>query len=58
MQAYARAQAKEQLPSVDMFKGFHAGQQLVAPDVVARKVIERLLFAPVEQGRTYSYAEL
>lgn len=58
MQSQARAQPKERLPSVDLFKGFHAGGQLVAPDVVARAVVDRLLLAPVEQGRTYSYAEL
>lgn len=58
MQTFARTQAKHRLPSVDLFKGFHAGGQLVAPDGVARKLVERLLFAPVEQGRTYSYREL
>jgi NAD(P)-dependent dehydrogenase (short-subunit alcohol dehydrogenase family) len=58
MQTYARTQSKERLPSVDMFKGFHDGGRLVAPDVVARKVVERLVLASVEQGRTYSYAEL
>ncbi len=58
MQSFARTQSKERLPSVDMFKGFHAGRQLVAPDIVAHKVAERLVFANVEQGRTYSYAEL
>ena len=58
MQTHARTQPRERLPSVDLFKGFHEGGQLVAPDVVARKVVERLVLAPVEQGRTYSYAEL
>jgi NAD(P)-dependent dehydrogenase (short-subunit alcohol dehydrogenase family) len=58
MQTLARTQAKERLPSVDMFKGFHEAGQLVPPAVVARKVVERLVLAPVEQGRTYSYAEL
>lgn len=58
MQTFARTQPKERLPSVDLFKGFHDGGQLVAPDVVARKVVERLVLAPVEQGRTYNYAEL
>ena len=43
---------------VDLFKGFHAGKQLVAPDVVAHKVVDRLVLGPVEHGRTYSYAEL
>lgn len=58
MQAHARTQPKERLPSVDLFAGFHAAGQLVAPDVVARKVVGRLVLAPVEHGRTYSYADL
>jgi benzil reductase ((S)-benzoin forming) len=58
MQAFARSQAKDVLPSVDLFVGFHENGQLVAPAVVARKVVERLVLAEVEQARTYSYAEL
>lgn len=58
MQSYARAQPEATLPSVDLFKGFHADGQLVPADTVARKVVERLVLAPVESGRTYSYAEL
>ena len=58
MQAFARSQPKTRMPSVDLFKGFHAGKQLVAPDVVAHKVVDRLVLGPVEHGRTYSYAEL
>lgn len=58
MQALARAQSSERLPSVHLFRDFHAGGKLVAPDVVARKVADRLLQRPVEQGRTYRYAEL
>ena len=58
MQALARAQSPERLPSVHLFKDFHAGGKLVAPAVVARKVADRLVLGPVEQGRTYRYAEL
>lgn len=58
MQSFARTQPNERLPSVDLFKGFHAGGQLVAPDVVARKTVDQLVLAPVDHGRTYSYAEL
>ena len=58
MQAFARSQSRERLPSVDLFQGFHQAGQLVAADVVARKVIERLVLGPIEHGRTYSYAEL
>lgn len=58
MQTFVRAQPKDRLPSVDLFKGFHAGGQLVPPDLVARKVVDRLVLGPVEHGRTYTYAEL
>jgi NAD(P)-dependent dehydrogenase (short-subunit alcohol dehydrogenase family) len=58
MQAFARAQSRTTLPSVDLFKGFHEGGQLVQPEVVARKIVDRLVVAPVENGRTYAYAEL
>jgi len=58
MQSYARTRPKDTLPSVELFKGFHAERQLVAPDVVARKIVDRLVLAPVEHGRTYSYREL
>ena len=58
MQTFARSQSKETLPSVDLFKAFHVNRQLVPPDVVARKVVARLVLGRVEQGRTYSYAEL
>ena len=58
MQALARAQSPARLPSVDLFKDFHADGKLVAPDVVARKVADRLMQGPLDQGRTYRYAEL
>ena len=57
--AVVRAHATEgRLPSVDLFKGFHAERPARAARSVARKVVERLVLAPVEHGRTYSYAEL
>jgi benzil reductase ((S)-benzoin forming) len=58
MQAYARAQPEALLPDVGLFREFHAQGQLVAPDVVARKVVERLLLGDVEDARAYAYAEL
>ena len=58
MQVFARSQTDNTLPSVDLFRGFHASGNLVPPDTVARKVVDRLVFGAVEQGRTYSYAEL
>lgn len=58
MQTFARTQSADKLPSVGMFREFHASRQLVAPDAVAKKVVDTLVLAPVEHGRTYSYAEL
>jgi NAD(P)-dependent dehydrogenase (short-subunit alcohol dehydrogenase family) len=58
MQKYARSRSTDELPSVDLFVGFHQGGQLVAPATVARKAIDRLIEGPVESGRTYSYAQL
>ena len=58
MQVYMRSQTRERLPSVDMFAGFHASGQLVPPAVAAAKIVDRLVVGAVENGRTYSYAEL
>ena len=58
MQELVRSQPAASFPSVDMFRAFHANGQLVAPDVVARKVVARLVAGCVESGRTYSFAEL
>ena len=53
-----REQPGERLPSVAMFRDFHAAGRLVAPDVAAARIVERLVLGEVEHGRTYSYAEL
>ena len=58
MQAFARSQSQERMPSVDMFRGFHESGQLVPPEVTAAKIVERLVLGSVENGRAYSYAEL
>ena len=58
MQTFARTRPKDLMPSVDLFRGFHAGGQLVAPETVARKLVDRLVLAPVEQGGTYNYRDL
>jgi benzil reductase ((S)-benzoin forming) len=58
MQTFMRSQPPAALPSVGMFRDFHAKGALVAADVVARKAVDRLIDGPVEAGRTYSYAEL
>jgi benzil reductase ((S)-benzoin forming) len=58
MQAYVRSQPAERLPAVGMFQAFHENRQLVPPDVVAAKIVDRLIFGPIENGRIYSYADL
>jgi benzil reductase ((S)-benzoin forming) len=58
MQVFARSQSAQVLPSVELFKGFHHEGRLVAPEVVAPKVVSRLVLEDVEHGRTYSYREL
>jgi benzil reductase ((S)-benzoin forming) len=58
MQRYARSQPPSRLPAVAMFRGFHDSGQLVAPDVVARKVVARLVQGDVDDARTYRYDEL
>jgi len=58
MQEQMRSQPKEVLPGVALFEGFHKGGQLVPPDTTAGVIIEKLVVAPVEHGRTYTYQEL
>ncbi len=58
MQAYMRSQPAERLPAVGMFQAFHQNRQLVPPDVVAAKIVDRLIVGPIENGRIYNYADL
>ena len=58
MQAFMREQPREAFANVDMFRDFHASGQLVPPDVVAGKIVDRLVLGEVENGRSYSYKEL
>jgi benzil reductase ((S)-benzoin forming) len=58
MQTFMRSQTKEALPSIDLFKGFHREHRLVAPEIVAGKIVDKLVLSDVEQGRTYNYREL
>lgn len=58
MQTLARSQSPEVLPSVELFKGFHRDGRLVPPDVVAAKIVDKLVIGEVEHGRTYTYQEL
>jgi benzil reductase ((S)-benzoin forming) len=58
MQTHVRSQPPDVLPCVELFKRFHREGQLIAPAVVASKIVTRLIVGDVEHGRTYSYEEL
>jgi len=58
MQALTRAQSPEVLPVVELFKGFQRDGLLVAPDVVAAKIVSQLVVAEVDDARTYTYQDL
>jgi benzil reductase ((S)-benzoin forming) len=58
MQQFMRTRPRESLPCVDMFREFHSQGRLAPPDVVAAKIVDRLVLGEVEHGRTYSYQEL
>lgn len=58
MQTFLRSQPPETLPVVDLFKGFQRDGRLVAPDVVASKIVSRLVVGDVVDARTYSYQDL
>ncbi len=58
MQTAARSQSPEVFPSVELFQGFEREGRLVAPEVVAAKIVDRLVVGDVEHGRTYGYQEL
>lgn len=58
MQETIRSQPREVLPGVALFEGFYKGGQLVPPDTTAGVIVRKLVVAPVEHGRTYTYQEL
>jgi NAD(P)-dependent dehydrogenase (short-subunit alcohol dehydrogenase family) len=58
MQAWLRSRDDASVPSVGMFRDFHARGELVPARMVAQRTVERLVEQPVKNGRTYRYAEL
>jgi NAD(P)-dependent dehydrogenase (short-subunit alcohol dehydrogenase family) len=58
MQQAMRGQPAARLPVVAMFRDFHASGRLVAPAEVAAKVVAGLVEGEIDNGRSYTYAEL
>jgi benzil reductase ((S)-benzoin forming) len=58
MQQFMRSRDPAEFPSVAMFRGFKEQGLLKEPADVARNIIAKLVFGPVENGRTYAHTDL
>jgi NAD(P)-dependent dehydrogenase (short-subunit alcohol dehydrogenase family) len=58
MQVQARSRDPVAVPSVAMFRDFHASGRLVPPDVVARGVVGKMIVGEVRNGATYRWPDL
>ncbi len=58
MQAYMRSHDPADFPDVALFRGFKEGGLLKAPAEVAARIVDRLIDAGVEHGRTYTHHDL
>lgn len=58
MQSLARSQDPARFPSAALFRGFKEAGALKDPALVATRIVERLIAAPVEHGRIYNPTDL
>jgi benzil reductase ((S)-benzoin forming) len=58
MQTLAREQTEDVFPSVAMFRKFHSDRRLVAPDVAAAKIVDKVILGKLRNGATYAWPEL
>jgi NAD(P)-dependent dehydrogenase (short-subunit alcohol dehydrogenase family) len=58
MQVHARAQPPDVMPGAEFLRELHREGRLLAPAVVASKIVTRLVVGDVEHGRAYGYREL
>lgn len=58
MQTLAREQAEDVFPSVAMFRKFHADRRLVAPDVAAARIVDKVILGRLRNGAVYAWPEL
>lgn len=58
MQTRAREQSEDTLPAVAMFRKFHADRRLVAPDVAAAKIVDKVILGKLRHGATYAWPDL
>ena len=57
MQAYMRTRDPAEFPSAALFRGFKENGLLKDPADVAARIVERLVLAPIEHGRTSSHTD-
>jgi len=58
MQAYMRSRDPAQFPSVGLFRGFKENGLLKDPADVAAAIVDKIVLAQVENGRTYTHIDL
>ena len=58
MQAHLRSRDPAEFPSAGLFRGFKENGLLKDPADVAARIVDRLVLGPVENGRTYTHADL
>jgi benzil reductase ((S)-benzoin forming) len=58
MQQFMRSRDPDQFPSVALFRGFKEQGILKDPAEVARNIVTKLVFGPVDNGRVYVHTDL
>ena len=58
MQQFMRSRDPAEFPSVALFRGFKEQGILKDPAEVAQRIVAKLVFGPVENGRTYVHTDL
>lgn len=59
MQTRVRGKTEAEVPAIAMFRSFHADRRLVAPDVAAAKIADKVLLAKkLRNGATYAWPDL
>lgn len=58
MQTAARSHTEDVFPAVAMFRKFHADRRLVAPDVAAAKIVDKVVLGKLRNGATYAWPDL
>ena len=59
MQTTVRTRSEAEVPAIAMFRSFHADRRLVAPEVAAAKIADKVVLAKkLRNGATYAWPDL